>query len=232
MKKQLLSLAVLCAVAFTVNAQTEKGKNLIGGSIGYSKSESKPTITYPNNYAYGDGESTSFNVNPKFGHFFSKNLAIGLGIGYYETKNISDLNFLDGNSLITSTSIQRNKSFNVGPFVRYYVDIVEKFKFFGQGSFDIAFGKSSQSQSGSGSYNYQRSNYKTGAYSASINPGFAFFPAKKWAIEFSFPLLSYNNTSIKDDGGINSSNSQASENNSFRFGLDTFVPSLGFNFHF
>jgi hypothetical protein len=36
MKKQLLVMAALCAIGFTSNAQTEKGKNLIGGSLSFS----------------------------------------------------------------------------------------------------------------------------------------------------------------------------------------------------
>jgi len=226
MKKKLLLLAVLCTTALTLNAQTEKGKTMIGGSIGYGKNELKPA----NTTNYGASESTFFNVMPRVGHFFGKNLAIGLGIGYNETKNVSDQFFTIGNNPIVSTSIQRNKSFNVGPFVRYYVDIADKFKFFGQANFDVAFGKINQSLSGTGSFNYQSVKSKSTAYNASVNPGFAFFPAKKWALEFSFPLLAYNKQNSKGDE--NNQNATAYDSNSFTFGLNTFVPSLGFNFHF
>ena len=40
MKKQLLTMAALCAIAFTSNAQTEKGKNLLSGSVGFSSNKS------------------------------------------------------------------------------------------------------------------------------------------------------------------------------------------------
>lgn len=226
MKLKLLSFALLCAVALTTNAQTEKGKNLIGGSIGYGKNENTPSNT--TNSAYS--ESNYFNVIPKFGHFVDKNLAIGLGVGYSESKNLYGTTYFISNGYLTTTSIAKNKAFNIGPFVRYYVDIADKFKFFGQGNFDFAIGKTNQSSSGTGTINYQSSKYKSTSYTASINPGFAFFPAKKWAIEFSFPLLSYNKSNFKDDG-INQ-NSLAYENNSLTFGLNTFVPSIGINFHF
>ncbi|MCX3266619.1 outer membrane beta-barrel protein [Pedobacter agri] len=226
MKKQLLLLAVLCTAAFTSIAQTDKGNTIIGGSIGYGKDELRPVSTMN----YGASESTFFNVLPRVGHFFSKNLAIGLSIGYDERKNVVEQFFTVGNSPLISTSIQRDKSFNVGPFVRYYVDITDKFKFFGQANFDVAFGKTNQSLSGTGSFNYQSVESKSTTYNASINPGFAFFPAKKWAIEFSFPLLAYSKRNDKSDE--NYQNAIAFDSNSFTFGLNTFVPSLGFNFHF
>lgn len=175
MKKQLLLVAVLCTAALISNAQTDKGNTMIGGSIGYGKNELKPANT-PN---YGASESTFFNVVPRVGHFFSKNLAIGLGIGYNETKNVSDQFFTIGNTPIVSTSIQRSKSFNVGPFVRYYVDLTDRFKFFAQANFDVAFGKINQSFSGTGTFNYQSVASKSTTYNASVNPGFAFFPRKE-----------------------------------------------------
>ncbi|MCX2476721.1 autotransporter outer membrane beta-barrel domain-containing protein [Pedobacter sp. MC2016-05] len=226
MKKQLLLVAVLCTAAFISNAQTDKGNTMIGGSIGYGKNELKPA----NTTNYGASESTFFNVVPRVGHFFSKNLAIGLGIGYNETKNVSDQFFTIGNTPIVTTSIQRNKSFNVGPFVRYYLDITDKFKFFGQANFDVAFGKINQSLSGTGNFDYQSVVSKSTTYNASINPGFAFFPAKKWAVEFSFPLLAYSKQNSKGDD--DNQNVTAYKSNSFTFGLNTFLPNLGFNFHF
>jgi len=60
MKKQLLSLAMLCAVAFASNAQTEKGDNLIGGSISYNRDKQKPENL--NNLI--SQESTNFAITP------------------------------------------------------------------------------------------------------------------------------------------------------------------------
>jgi hypothetical protein len=110
------------------------------------------------------------------------------------------------------------------------VDLTDRFKFFGQANFDVAFGKINQSLSGTGTFDYQSVASKSTTYNASVNPGFAFFPAKKWAIEFSFPLLAYSKQNGKGDE--DNQNVTAYESNSFTFGLNTFLPSLGFNFHF
>lgn len=226
MKKQLLSLAMLCAVAFASNAQTEKGDNLIGGSISYNRDKQKPENL--NNLI--SQESTNFAITPRFGHFISKNLAIGLSAGFTRSKNSSELSFYTGNNTLISNSESKNDNFNVGPFVRYYVNIIDKFKFFGQGNVSVAFGKSVSLDGGSITVIPRSTKYKTTSYAAAVNPGFAFFPTKHWAFELSFPLLSYNKYKMKDDG--NNAFSLAYQNQGFRFGLDSFNPSIGLNYHF
>ncbi|RZM25467.1 MAG: hypothetical protein EOO88_19190, partial [Pedobacter sp.] len=138
MKKLLLSFAVLSTAALSVNAQTEKGNNFIGGSIGYSNTTNKPGTSSMTNQ---DTEFTTFDLLPKFGHFFSKNVAVGLGVGYREAKNVYTANTAQAGGFDVATVTSKNNSFNVSPFVRYYVDVAEKFKFYGQGSLGAAFGK-------------------------------------------------------------------------------------------
>ncbi|WP_406827321.1 outer membrane beta-barrel protein [Pedobacter sp. KACC 23697] len=228
MKKQLLTLVAICAIAMGANAQTEKGDNLIGGSIGFNNSKQKPLNS---TNTFSTGNSKSFNIAPRFGHFFGKNLALGLQIGYGGNKSESQSTyFLGSGSPQFINSVDKSHSFNVIPYLRYYVDIVHKFKFFGQANVGMAFGKSTYNLTSSGNYITETTHYKTTYYQASINPGFAFFPTKKWAVELSFPLLAYSKQNMKDDG-VNL-NSQASSNESFTFGFSSFTPSVGVNLHF
>jgi hypothetical protein len=74
-----------------------------------------------------------------------------------------------------------------------------------------------------------KSSYKFTAYNASINPGFAFFPSKRWAIEFSFPLLDYSKQKPKD---IEPASISIYTVENFSLATDSFNPSIGFNFHF
>ncbi|WP_162799933.1 outer membrane beta-barrel protein [Pedobacter jeongneungensis] len=228
MKKQLLTLVTVCAIAMGANAQTEKGDNLIGGSVGFNYNNQKP-LNSGNTLVTGN--SRSFNIAPRFGHFFGKNLAVGLQVGYAKNKTNSTSTLIQGNgSLQFSNSTTNSNSFNAIPYVRYYVDVADKFKFFGEGAVGVAFGKTKYNYAYS-SYNInQTTSYKTTQYLASVNPGFAFFPTKKWAIEFSFPLISYNKFKQKDDG--TNVNSEASSSESFTFAFSSFSPSIGFNFHF
>jgi hypothetical protein len=228
MKKQLLTLVAVCAIAMAANAQTEKGDNLVGGSIGFSYDKREPLNS---GTTFATSNSKSFNIAPRFAHFFGKNLAVGLQVGYAKNKTNSTSTYFQGNgSLQFSNSTTNSNSFNAIPYIRYYVDVADKFKFFGEGDFGVAFGKTKYNYAYSGDNISQTTSYNTTQYLASVNPGFAFFPSKKWAIEFSFPLISYNKYKQKDDS-INV-NSEASSNESFTFAFSSFSPSIGFNFHF
>jgi hypothetical protein len=216
MKKQLLMMVAVCAIAMAANAQTEKGDNLIGGSLSISSSETKSP-----NY-----EKTNFyGINPSYAHFFSKNLAIGLTAGAGYSKNFN--NNFDSNNNLTYTRTSKQKSFSVGPMVRYYIDIVDKLKAFGQISGTIGFVKTNETYEGPYNYNLTP-NTKFTQYNASIRPGLAFFPTKKLGVELGFSLLSYNKT---DYDGQSPTNTWY-EAEAFNFGFNTFNPFLGFNFHF
>ncbi|TDO22557.1 porin family protein [Pedobacter duraquae] len=225
MKKRYLLCAVLCIALSSVHAQTEKGNNFIGGSISYSRT----TITPAGSQNVTTSVGNYFNVSPKFGHFIKKNLAIGLSLAYVDNKNSSETNYVNGSTSVVSSLNTKERNFSVGPIIRYYIDVVDKFKFFGQGSLGIGVGKSSQITPAS-AIDFMMLKYKYTTYNASANPGFAFFPTKKLAFEFSFPLFSYNNQDMKADSA--NPYSQPYKAESFSFGLNTFVPSIGANFHF
>ena len=223
MKKQLIIMAILCAIALTSNAQTEKGQNLIGGAIGFSSNKE----TQPANTNGSNNRTTSFSISPRYGHFFAKNLAIGIVAGYINNKTTYDYTQTTANTVLSQDYIKTHE-FNVGPYLRYYVDIVDKFKFYGQFNASIGFGKGNNTYS---PINVQLSTIDTklNSYNVGITPGFAFFPAKRWAIEFSFPLVAYNKQTTKYQVS-NSELKYTSE--AFSSGISSFNPSIGLNFHF
>nr|WP_199158810.1 hypothetical protein [Pedobacter sp. ASV2] len=230
MKKQLATMAILCAIAFTSNAQTEKGQNLIGGAIGYNTS--KQSSPLDRGVPVQSGDYKSFSISPRYGHFFSKNLVIGLSAGYLTSKSTINSNGASGGDIYSYTSTVKYHQFNVGPYLRYYVDIVDKFKFFGEFNASIGFGKNNNTinhNSLSTGVSESSSSNKSTIYNTTINPGFAFFPTKKWAIEVAFPLISYNKQNNKSQL-LNSGISASSE--VFSFGFNSFSPSIGLNYHF
>lgn len=210
-------MAALCAFAFTSNAQTEKGKNLIGGSINLSSSKLFQDIQSQDLKRYG--------LSPSYGHFFFDNLAIGIRGNLNYLKNTVNFDVPNNtNGVITngtSTTIQKQTIYSVGPFVRYYVDITERFKFFGQFDANVGFGKVHQDSNGINNTDDSKLTF----YGTSISPNLAFFPTKKWAIELGFDLFSYSKRVYKQT-------TYKTTVDNFNFGFNTFSPSLGVNYHF
>lgn len=172
MKKLLLSLVAVSALAFSTQAQTEKGKFMLGGNVGFNTSK-----------VDGANKSDlSFKVIPSVGYFVSDNFAIGTGVGYAYNKAVSK-------SLL-------NQSFEVAPFGRYYVGLSDQFKFFGQLSVPMAFGNNKALDLDGKSGDKIASTTEIGAY---VSPGFAFFPTKRIGIEFSVTGLGYNNYQVKNE---------------------------------
>lgn len=72
MKKILLTITAVTTLAFASQAQTEKGKFLVGGTIGFETSKIKDQDTKEN----------SFSINATVGYFVSDNQAIGTAASY------------------------------------------------------------------------------------------------------------------------------------------------------
>jgi hypothetical protein len=172
MKKLLLSLVAVSALAFSTQAQTEKGKILLGGSVGLNSTKVK-----------GASESDfRFNIVPSAGYFISDNFAIGTGVGYEYNKQVS--------------KEVLNQAFVVAPFGRYYVGLSDQFKFFGQLSVPMAFGNIKNVDDVTGDVGDKVGT--TTSIGVQLAPGFAFYPTKRVGIEVSVDGLGYNNYTVKD----------------------------------
>ena len=100
-------VAVLIGTARTTNAQTEKGKILLGGqsSLEFTSFSSKWKT---DNNSGDNGKIRYLDIIPQVGYFIANNLAVGLEIPYSFSKEIDE-----DNSYTTY-------SFSVVPFARYY----------------------------------------------------------------------------------------------------------------
>ncbi|KQN33288.1 hypothetical protein ASE92_15905 [Pedobacter sp. Leaf41] len=190
MKKLLLSVVAVAGLVYGANAQTEKGKVILGGNVGFNSTKVEGAAK----------SDVSFSIVPSVGYFVDNNFAIGTGVGYNYNKQVSE------NSL--------NQAFVVAPFGRYYVGLSDQFKFFGQLSVPMAFGNNKIVNDNGDTGAKVASTTSIGV---NIAPGFAFFPTKRIGIEVSVNGLGYNNLNVKNEitGGEVSSNSFGLEANTF-----------------
>ena len=215
--RKILTLAMLSAFALAANAQTEKGKIIVGGSIGYSNNK--------NNRDTFDSKQTGFTLLPSAGYFIEDNLALGLGIGYSGVTVTSN----DKSKFLLR---QKNKTdyFMVSPFIRHYVNISDQFKFFSQLSVPMQWGNvKNEVSSGNPTVSYvPGSSYKTTSIGVSIAPGLAYFPTKRIGIQLSVDGLAY--FWNKSENKTNSFNNDV-KSNSFNLGTDFFAPKIGIQFY-
>ncbi|QIL38073.1 porin family protein [Pedobacter sp. HDW13] len=202
MKKLLLSLVAVAGLAFGAKAQTEKGKFILGGNVGFNSTKVEGAAK----------SDIDFSVIPSVGYFVSNNFAIGTGVGYTYSKTVS------------GAVPNQIGAFQVSPFGRYYVGLSEQFKFFGQLSVPMAFGtvKAVDANGDTGA--------KVGTTTSigvNVAPGFAFFPTKRIGIEVSVNGLGYANNQIKAEA-----TGAKTTSNSFGLEANTFAPKLGVQFHF
>ncbi len=228
MKPQLFIMAALCAIGLAANAQTEKGKRFINGSIGFTSNKNSQTVSASPTYST-EQKTEAFNIVPRFGYFVADNWTIGLGAGYSRSKSTANTVNSTSSAIILASQTAKQHVFSIEPFVRKYVDVADKFKFFGELNIGVGFGKAvNRAVYGAPINSDQEDSYKLTSYGAALAPGFAFFPSKKWAIEFSFPLANYRKTKPKDvSNGLSIPTSET-----FTFATESFNPSIGFNFHF
>ena len=134
MKKILLGLLVFTALG--ANAQIERGKLFIGGSIGFITSGgSSESIVGSTTTIVDDVSVFGFNIIPRIGYMITENIGAGLGIGYDFTKTTIPDAFDNGTDLFDQ--VTKSGTFSVSPFVRYYKNVGEKFYLFGELGFPI-----------------------------------------------------------------------------------------------
>ncbi len=205
MKKLILSIALLSGVAFTTQAQTEKGKFIIGGNASYNTSKSD---------ADNAKASHNFSIVPNVGYFISDNIAVGTGIGYQSSK------------ASVASPVGKQEAFVIAPFGRYYTPVADKFKFFGHLSVPMAFGTTKATDS---DLKVGDKNGNSTSIGVALSPGFAFYPSSKIGIEFAFNGISYNDQSFEDANG---NEIKGAGRESFSIGTDFFAPKIGIQFHF
>jgi len=221
--KKLLTIAMLCASALAANAQTEKGKFILGGTIGYSSTKSE-TVQYNN-------KRTNLDLLPSAGYFVSENLALGLGIGY--SRNINNITY-NSEPAVHYAYYNRKETtdyFMISPFIRHYVNISDKFKFFSQLSVPMKWGniKSEDGGNNPAADVISDSKSKTTSIGVGIEPGLAYFPTKKIGIQLSIGGISYAWNKTRDEAGSFNNEMKA---HAFNLGTNFLAPRIGVQFYF
>ena len=89
--KFLLTTVILFFVAFTANAQIDKGRILLGGSFSLYSAK--------NGQVFSNFKNEGMNTNIQFGKAIKTNTVLGLILSYncnsYHTVNFPDSNFMN-----------------------------------------------------------------------------------------------------------------------------------------
>lgn len=214
MRRSLLSTILFSLIAFYSFAQVGSGSKFLGGT--FSVFSSKNKVDNGTTSVSTDGP-TSFAIIPSFGFFVSDNIAVGLGLGYAQTKQVNNVSpgIRDENT---------QSLFVVNPFFRYYAPTSsDNFYFFGQLGVNLGFGKDKQETiSGPTTVTTEADLTEIGV---NLSPGFAFFPSEKWGIELIFQGLGFSSSTTKL-GNVKSTDTE------IVFDIRSFSPSLGVLFYF
>lgn len=154
--KHLFYTFLFIAISFSVNAQTERGRWMVGGDI--SSNAQKTTQkdfgeTYKSTFA-------KITWTPRAGYFVQDNLMVGLALGI-STDKYKDI---DNGYSYTVKDIDTE----LKPFVRYYLPLASGF-FFGEANALL------------GSINEEGD--KTSRLGFGVGPGYTFFVGEKIAVE-------------------------------------------------
>lgn len=195
-KRSTIFFALFSMATFFADAQTTSGSMMLGGAFRiYSQGQESNE-----DYDYSELE-----FSPSFGYFVTDNLAVGLNFGVSTTKQDN------------GATSQKNTSFGLGPFARYYkFTSNEQFAFFAQAGFNFGSGKTDSTPGGE---------TKSSFVNFNISPGFAYFFNNHWAAELALAGFSVRssdpNKDVNDD-----------KNSSVVFDIRSFSPSLGIRYHF
>ena len=85
MNKKLTLIILTFITCFTVKAQTQKGNQLLGGSIGFGiTNDNSDYVSYNNtsyNYSY-KSKDIAFFAGPVYSYFIADNLDLGTSVNY------------------------------------------------------------------------------------------------------------------------------------------------------
>lgn len=191
MKKLLLTAAAVFAFGFA-NAQESneegfgKGSMFLSGTVSFGTTDLKSM----------DAKETSFVVAPKFGYFVSENIAVGLGLGFGNSK-------IEANN---SNQKLENKTTSFGAFGRYYLK-TSKFAPFAELNVNYATINTEYTE-----FMGQPLPFGNGTdintLSVNVAPGFNYFISKNFALETSVGLVGYSSSKMdvsgaKADSGFN-----------------------------
>jgi hypothetical protein len=222
MKKYFLILLTACAIQAGYS-QTEKGKMFIGGRFNlYGNNNSQLDTMYKHEY-----DRIEFTIFPNFGYFIADNLAIGANISLGVSKSNETNDYINRAPYNSTNTYKTNLiSMGLGGFVRYYVNITDKFKFFVNGNLGYQF----QTEKRTYSNRYPTNQtIESNNISINISPNLVYFVTPKLGIEGSFGSIVY-----QYSGSENKSVLYDNHDNSSDYSVNLSLTSyyLGLNYYF
>ena len=171
MKKITILSALIFCISLIANAQTEQGRYMVGGSVGFSSTKDKQDI---GGTSTDGNKHTNIWLLPSFGIFVADGIVAGAGLGITSNKNESD----DGTFSSTTSG------FTLAPFGRYY----HESGLFGHLNLEIGSAKT-KSESGGSSFET-----KFSVFGWRVGGGYALFLNNNVAVE---PMITYGSSTQK-----------------------------------
>lgn len=208
MKKILLTLTAVAGLTVASQAQEfgfGKGNFIVEGNFNSSNTNDKNSKE----------KTASFNFNPKAGYFVTDKIAVGVDLGFGQTKNTKVVNDIK--------TVGTNKSFGVGAFGRYYfLEVGSRFKTYTE----VGAGYANLNQGESKVGDVKTDGIKSNGFAANAGIGANYFLTEKIAINFAFAdVISYGTLKADVDGAesVSAFNTNVNVFNNFfetaKFGL-------------
>jgi len=184
MKKILCSLCFVWGMGSMAMAQTQAGNIFMGTSLGWNNTEYTSSVTNSSG-TIGSQEQKNSNISiqPMIGTFVSNNLALGLFASYEQARNESI--YPD----VSNNSSNKMNAYTVGPFIRKFFPLNEKFALYGQGNLGYSHSSTRFEPEIVGSVFSINSKYNS--FSAALRPGIVFFATSKIGVDLSVQGLQY-----------------------------------------
>jgi outer membrane protein W len=230
MKRNILVILTLLAFS-TAHSQTDKGQKFIGGQLNLQGN----TSMIIDDLIVNNSQTFGLNVVPSFGYFVRDNFAVGATLIYGLSRStiLRETPFAGTPLPWTNKNESTTNGYGIGGFVRYYVDLSEKFKFYINGGMNYTYSTqeniTTQNDPLSGNPgvpNLQKNLVNTA--NIAIAPGFVFFVTPKFGIQTSIGNVFYQYTHTRSKQGPSYTSNVA--NYGFNLNLSSFY--FGVNFHF
>ena len=184
MKKIIFFLYFILGIGSVTMAQTQAGNIFMNASLGWNNDESTSNGTNSAGVVTSNSQkSSSFNIQPMVGIFVTDNLALGLFASYEQARTESI--YPD----VSNNSSNKMNAYTVGPFVRKFFPLNEKFAIYGQGNLGYSHSFTRFEPEIVGTVFSTNSKYNS--FSAALKPGIVFFATSKIGVDLSVQGLQY-----------------------------------------